>query len=237
MAEYTIIKFLSSIFTPGLNLSSTLPFMNTAAELLGDKLNGNPVSLPFDQPDAPAMIPRLQFPSVDKKWNLTVSLQRTDLVYLNKSLADDRPNIKEFSAIAGDFMHGFKRKLDLHVQRVAFVTERVAPGKEPASSIIAKYCKREYAEEGRPFHNAKKFEIHAYKRYDWEKFSLNSWVRLRAIDFKDGDRLIPVFFMENDLNTLSESEDPQREFSAEEIQRYFTNAPSEIEEIVRKYLE
>lgn len=65
---------------------------------------------------------------------------------------------------------------------------------------------------------------------------MNSWVRLKAIDYKDGDNFIPVFFMENDLNTLSDAEDPERDFSAEEIHQYFAKAPSEIDGIVRKYL-
>lgn len=235
MRDFRIVKFLGSIFTPELNITNSLKFLNVVAELLGDKLDGSPVVLPIPQ-DAPANIPRLQLTSSDNKWTLGMSLERTDLHYQNPSVLDKEIiEIEDFSSISTKFFSEFKRKMDLRVQRLAFITQRISPEKNAAYYIIDKFCKREYYEEkGRPLNNSKRFEIHSLKNYSWEGFRLNSWVRIKSIDYGTTDS-IPVLFIENDLNTLSAAEDSEKKFSAEDIEKYFREIPRHINVILGKY--
>lgn len=235
MLDFKIIRFLSSIYTPDLHISNSIKFVNIAIELLGDRLGENPTILPVPQ-DAPASIPRIQLASPDKKWNLSISLERTDLVYLDPSLSEEKIiEAKEFSHISSHFLREFKDRLDLAVQRIAFVTERVLPEKRASDSIIDRFCKKQFKQKGRPFNNVKKFEIHSLKRYDWERFKINSWVRIKAMDFKAVDIITPAVIIINDLNTLPYSEDPENRFSSGDISRYIVETPSHINEILNKY--
>lgn len=235
MLNFKIIRFLGSIFTPELNISSSIKLVNIAIELLGDKLEENPTILPIPQ-DAPAVIPRIQLASPDKKWMLSISLERTDLVYFDPSLSEEI--IMEggkFSSISSNFFSEFKDRLDLAVQRIVFVTERILPEKRASDFIIDRFCKKQLKQEGKPFNNVRQFEIHSRKRYDFEGFKINSWVRVKSVDFKAKDIITPAVIILNDLNTLPYSEDPENRFSSNDIKNYFDKIHGHLNEILDKY--
>lgn len=237
MNDFEIIKFMGSIFTPDLIIRNSLEFMNVVSELIGDKVGHNPNVLPIPQ-EAPPEIPRIQFVTPDKIWRLTISLERTDFVYFNTRLSDDdRVSTEDFSVHSSNFFSAFVKKLKIRVQRLAFITERVSPKQNPSQLIIGKFCKEEYYEKEKPFYNANRFEIHSLKNYKWNDFRLNSWVRVKAIDFlpKDEKVTVPVIHVENDMNTLSIKEDPDSTFSEDEITRFFNLAPQELQGILDKY--
>jgi hypothetical protein len=234
MLNFRTIRFLSSIFTPELNISSSINFVNIAIELLGDKLEENPIILPIPQ-DAPANIPRIQLTSADKKWNLSISLERTDLIYFDPSLSGETfLDIKDFTFTSSQFLSEFKDRLDLAVQRIAFVTERILP-EEKADFIIDRFCKKELKQEGKPFNNVRQFEIHSRKRYDYEGYKINSWVRIKSVDLKTKNIITPGVMIVNDLNTLPYSEDPENRFSSKEIEDYFDKMYVHLNEILNKY--
>lgn len=235
MLNFRIIKFLSAVFTPELDITNHLKFLNFVDETLGDKLDGAPTILPLPQ-GAPGEIPRIQLTSSDKKWSLNISLVRTDLFYINPSISDEEMiEISDFSAISSDFFSEYQEKLDLRVQRLAFVTERILPESKTSDYIIDKFCKEEYKKEGRPFNNVKKFEIHSLKKYEWENFHLNSWVRIKSIDY-ESDTIIPTVLLINDLNTLSLKEDLDKTFLSNDIRKYFERIPDHLRGILLKYL-
>lgn len=237
MFNYQIVKFLGSVFTPELDITSHLKFLNFAADTLGNKLDGPPTILPELQ-GAPAEVPRIQLASSDKKWVLSISLARTDLFYFNPSISEeDSIQIEEFSSILYNFFSNYQEQLDLRVQRLAFITERVSLKDQASDYIIDKFCKPEYKQERRPFNNVKKFELHSLKNYPWNTFQLNSWVRIKSIDYKDParDGVNPVILLINDLNTLSIKEDPEKTFSAGDIKRYFKEIPEHLDSILKKY--
>jgi hypothetical protein len=238
MMDFNIAKFQASIFTPELTFSNSMRFLEAVSELLSDRVGQNPSVLPIPQ-DAPAEIPRIQFISRDRKWRLNISLSRTDLIYRNSKVSDEtRIRTDEFSLTSRSFFPAYMERLDLGVQRLAFITERFSLAEDATGYVVKRFCRKEdYDEKGRPFHNANKFEVHSYKRYDWEDFHLNSWVRVKSIDFKpdDIDSSIPVIYVENDLNTLSSPEDRDRRFSVDEIVRFFASAPDELKEILKTY--
>jgi hypothetical protein len=239
MVTFKAAKFQSSVFTPDLSISNSLRFLNAVAELLGDRVGKNPHVLPIPQ-DAPSDIPRIQFSSPDTKWRVNISLARTDLIYLSPTISEEtKVGIGEFSATSCGFFPKYQETLDLRIQRLAFVTERFLPHENATRSIINRFCKQEQCEKGRSFHNAKKFEIHSYKRYDWLGFHLNSWVRVKSVDFKPDDQesVVPAIFVVNDLNTLSVLEDQDRKFASEEIYTFFDSVPHELKLILDIYFD
>ena len=234
MPDFRVIKYQGSIFTPDLSISNSLVFIKVIAELLGEKLKGNPSVLPIPQ-DAPANIPRMQFISHDKKWILTISLARTDLIFVDPSISNPVDvNVEEFSGLCSNFFINYKEKLNIRVQRLAFVTDRVSPDDQAASFIVKKFCKDELAQDGKPFNNLHKFEIHSLKTYDWRGYHLNSWVRIKASDLQAG-KIVPALVVQNDLNTLPSGKESDRDFSQEEIKKFFLEIPEHLSGILKKY--
>jgi len=237
MPEFRVIKFQGSIFTPDLVISNSLKFMNTVGELQGEVLQGNPTALPIPQ-DAPAEIPRFQFVSQDGKWTLTISLVRTDLIFFDPSdpsaASQTGIDAETFSKKCSNFFGNYKDKLDLRVQRLAFVTERISPDDNASNFIIGKFCREDMTREGKPLNNVSRFEIHSLKKYDWVSYRLNSWVRIKAVDFKT-DKTVPCLFLQNDLNTLSIDEDPSQDFSCKEIDKFYMEIDQHLKDILIKY--
>jgi len=238
MLEFTVTKVLSAIFTPDFNITNFLKIANLASNLLGDRLDGEPTILPIPQ-DAPADIPRITLQSSDKLLSLTVAPSRTNLEF--RIPLESIINVIDYSSYYSDmpqFLAKFSAKLDLNVQRLGYVTDRLIIKEDALSLIMEGFCKKDQIIKGRPFHNPKRFEIHSLKKYDWEGFQLNSWVRLKYLPIKIKDEEIkPALLVENDLNTLSYEEDPGAEFKTTDIEKYFNNIPNHLERILNLYFE
>jgi len=237
MPTFRVVKFLGSLFTPDFNISNSLKIANTAVEVLGDRLNGPPSILPIPQ-DAPSEVPRITLSSSDKKLNISISLQRTNLFSdVPAGIDTGEIDINEYSSISSVFFSEFQKRLDLRVQRMGFVTERVELRKDALTYILERFCNKSQIEKGRPFYNAKRFEIHSLKKYDWEGLSINSWVRAKflPVRMKDMQQVEPILLVENDLNTLSIDEDPGAKFTEADIKKFFERAPGHIEEILQLY--
>ncbi len=234
MQRFRITRLQASIFTPDLNITSSLKFLNFIDESLGSVLDGNPSSLPIPQ-DAPADIPRIQASSADDKWKLNLSLARTDLFYVNPFIHEaEILEEKDFSKIVADFFSEFQEHFDLRVQRLAFVTDRASEINNPSRYIVDNFCKEELKQEGRPFDNVGQFEIHTLKKYQWLNYKINSWVRIRSTGLK-AETIIPIVLFTNDLNTLSSDEDSDKQFDSPEIKKFFANIPKHLNEILTKY--
>ena len=235
MLTFKIYKFLAAVFTPDLSEARSARFLNLALELLGKRLDGEPVILPIPQ-DAPADIPRVLLSSADKKWSLQISLARTNLFYEPTIEDAVRVSVGEFGSVASSFFRPYQEKLDLRVQRLALVTERISQEEAPASYIVDKFCKKELGQKGGPFSNMRGFEVNSLKRYQWEGFKLNSWVKFRSAHrgTKPEDKF-RVIVLQNDLNTLPYDEDPEQEFSPQDIERFFYKTPGHLNEVLEVF--
>lgn len=237
MHDFKTVKFLGSIFTPDFNISNYLKIANTAVEILGDKLDGPPNIMRIPQ-SAPSEIPRIMLSSSDKKVNVNISLSRTNLFSeVMPRIDSEGIDINEYSSTSSLFFSEFQKKLDLRVQRMGFVTERVKFRKDALAYIQERFCNKDQIEKGRPFNNAKRFEIHSLKNYPWQNFNINSWVRVKYIPILMDDRskIEPVLLVENDLNTLSIEDDEGAKFTDGDIRSFFDKAHVEIEEILNLY--
>lgn len=237
MPSFQLKKFLGSIFTPDFSLSNSLTVASQAYELMGERLDGPPTILPLLQ-DAPADIPRITLGTSDNTLKINISLSRTNFLVQVPALPETGTfDINEFAETASRFFSDFKNALSLRVQRMGFVTERLEVDPDALSYILNRFCNSDQIERGRPFHNSKRFEIHSLKKYEWEGFNINSWVRLKCLTIRQNndESLQPILVVENDLNTLPPEENPDADFSVDEIRSYFSNSHEHISSIVDLY--
>jgi len=238
MLDLTVYKLLAAFFTPEFTISNSLKIANLVADLLGEYIGEEPAILPVPK-NTPPDIPRIIFSSSDKKWALNVSPERTNF-FFNISPASTKKEINadEFSSIASEFFVNYQKKLDLRVQRIAFVTERSTIREDALTYILDRFSNKEQTTKGQAFYNAKRFEIHSLKKYEWEGFNLNSWVRMKfaPIKIKDGETG-PALLIINDLNTQSMDEAPEVAFSSDEIKTFFKEIPQHLSKILKLYFD
>jgi len=239
MGNTRIYKYLSAIFTPDFNIGNSLKIANTISSIfkeLLDDVNWNPSILPIPQ-DAPPEIPRLILSSTDDRWTVNISPERTSLFYNNPPELDNVSiEIKRYSDIASHFLSEFQNQMDLRVQRIAFVTERCIYKDNALGYILENFCDDNKIHKGQPFHNAKIFEVHSLKKYDWMEFQINSWVRIKCMPFKiNATDSSPAIIVINDLNTLSYEEDPAASFISTDINKYYNNITKHLDDILELY--
>ena len=238
MLDFKSNKFLASVFTPELTIPSSLKFANLVVSIIGKYVGEEPSILPIPQ-NAPPEVPRILFGSTDNKWGLNISLQRTNLLYtVDPASTKERISEEDFSSVASMFFGEYQKKLSLRVQRFGFVTERSWIGDGALNYILERFCDKDQISKNRPFYNAKRFEIHSLKKYPWEGFNINSWVRIKFLPIKTGDdETAPAILVTNDLNTLSLNEAQDENFSDGQIVKYFNEIPLELKNILRLYFE
>lgn len=236
MLDFRTIKFQTVLFTPDLNITNSLKVANVVGNILGNHLNGETSLLPIPQ-NAPADIPRIILSSSDGKWKLNISLQRTDLFYNNPPESyGEAVSIREYSEISSKFFGRYQKELDLRVQRLAFVTDRLTIRDDALDYVLEKFCNEDQIKKGRPFYRAKRFEIHSLKKYDWAQFHINSWVKLKFLPIKtQKNETTPALLVSNDLNTLSPDEDPGATFEVNAVEQFFDEVPGHLDEILELY--
>jgi len=233
MDKFILSKLQAAVFTPDLNITNSLNLANIINTLLPGKLNGDVSILPIPQ-DAPAEIPRLQLSSEDGKWKVSISLVRTDLIYLDPNASEDTIITEtDFTDIASELFCEYQKQINIRIQRLAFITDRVLREENPSLYIANKFCKEELLQERRPFNNVKSFEIHSLRKYEWRDFNINSWVRVKTASLAMNKE--PVVLFQNDLNTFGIEEDPERGFETSEINDYFSNISEHLQNILQKY--
>lgn len=234
MIEFSPIKLMASIFTPEFSFSDKLALLNLFQDLSGGKFDGELFSSPIPQ-DAPAEIPRFILSSLDRTWKLEVSLERTNLIYLNPDFSPiTDPNALDFANYVKEFFRSYKKAYKIRIQRLAFIIERVAKieKKTPAQFIADTFCKEKYLKK--PFNKTNSFEIHSLKKYEFKKFEINSWVRLKSVVLAS-DPPTPALQVVSDINTFAIQEAQDKSFELKDIDRFFKFIPDELENILTLY--
>lgn len=238
MLDFKTMKFLAAVFTPELTISNSLKIANTVVDLIGKYVGQEPTILPIEQ-NAPPEIPRLLFNPPESKWSLNISLARTDLFYQPDPFTSDTGlSEEEFAEVASNFFVAFQQALDFRVQRIAFVSERLSVQNDALTYVQERFCNEDQIKGSRAFHNAERFEIHSMKKYSWEDFNINSWVRIKVQNIikKDGES-VPSIILVNDLNTMSLNEAKDQRFSPKEIKQFYDKIPAELGKIVKLYFD
>jgi hypothetical protein len=229
-----LTRYRASVFTPALTIGNYAKYIRLFQDVAGDKLDGQVMSLPVPQ-DAPAEIPRLSMSASDNTWRVQMSPLRTDVSYHRiNNFKVDIPTPGIFSEFVLNIFGSFLNDPEISAQRLSYVTERVLeiPDDTPANFIAKRFCRDEYLEQ--PFNNPNVFEIHSLKKYTWNTFRVNSWVRIKSAMIEALD--LPVVGIINDFNTLSMEEAPDTVFNIDQIADFIQHAPEEIDSICSLYL-
>jgi hypothetical protein len=231
--KFNITRLMASIFTPEFAFGNTAAIVSQFQNISDNLFDGEMFSFPMGQ-NAPPEIPRLILSSKNGTWKLEISVQRTNFIFLNPININIKPVTEpEFSQKAKDIFSRYKNETDIRMQRLAYVSERYTQFEEslPVEFLVNKYCKSEIADK--IFKNNDGFEIHSLKKYDLEDFNVNSWVRLKTIHLAD-TKMSDALLLENDLNTFSITENPDKNFSVSEIESFFTISVGELQEIINR---
>lgn len=233
MIEFSPVKFLAVIFTPDFSIGDSFHLINLFKKISGNKFDGELFSTPIPQ-DAPAEIPRFILNSQLDSWKLEVTLERTNLIFQNPAFSSiTDPDALNFGNFARELFREYKKASKIRIQRLALIIDRVAKIEdETVPQFIANtYCKDNYLEK--PFNNTSAFELHSLKKYEFKKFDLNSWVRIKSAQLAETHD--SVLLMINDINTFAYLEAPDENFRLTDIDRFFKNIPNHIEEILSLY--
>lgn len=236
MLEFSVVRATGAVFTPEFNIGNVLKIANLAMDLAGDRLDGEPTIMPLSQ-DAPPEIPRIILRSSDKLLSFSVAPVRTSLEFrVPPEAMVDMIDYPSYYSGMGVFFSDYSKALDLRVQRLGYVTERLTAKDDVISYVLKRFCDSGQTGEGRPFHGTKRFEIHSMKNYEWKGLRINSWVRIKCLQAcaADGETK-PVLLVENDLNTLSYDEDPGAVFTPSDMNRFFSEIPDHLDEILQLY--
>ena len=236
MLEFGVVKVLGAVFTPEFNITNALKIANVVFGIAGERLDGEPTMMPIPQ-DAPAEIPRIILTSSDKLLSVSISPVRTNFEFkVPQGAMVEMIDYRSYYSGMAEFFSKYSEALDLKVQRLGYVTERLIVKDDVISYILGRFCRDNQTQKGRPFYNTKRFEIHSLKNYEWDGFQVNSWVRIKCfpIGTKDQEKK-PALLVENDLNSLSYDEDPGADFNAADISKYFEDIPNHLDQILHLY--
>ena len=139
----------------------------------------------------------------------------------------------DFFGKAVDILLQYTAQLSPRIARFAALVTRFSPQEKPGLFLARHFCKDRW--DKAPLNRPENFELHAHKRFTLASdFTVNSWARSKTGKLSgDGDEKVIVLF-EQDLNTLNEDV-PGRDFSEEEVKRFFGAVATELDSILALY--
>ena len=225
--DFNSLSVQVSIFTPELVFSPGKVLANLVSTF-SDTFDGNPMTLPIPA-DAPKEIPRITLLSSDGRYKLDISFARANFYRYLKETDTDLDE-KSFFALCSKVFKEYLDFVSTRVGRIALVTIRFAKNETPGLTLAKHFCQEKWIVE--PFDRPENFEIHAHKRYEFDEFSVNSWVRCKTGSLKKEKE--PIILIEQDLNTLAE-EIENNDFNAKILEKFLNSADKEQNEILLKY--
>lgn len=197
-----------------------------------DRFDGDMQVLPLPA-DIPPEIHRVVLASGDGRWRLSMAPARIDSLWRNTA-GDLAPSFDVVVRESIEVLERYLQMTGVRVGRLALLVHRFCPVKDPAHSLIARFCNE--ASQRQPFNRSESFEIHNHKVYLPQRegidYSINSWVRCQSANLVADDA--PVIVVKQDVNTLA-SDLETRRFDAGQMQAFFRMAASESDDILRKY--
>lgn len=228
-SDFQIASIQATLFTPGLRFVPS-KFLGTVLEKWGTHFDDTPVSLPAP-PDLPPEIPRVTLQSANKQQKLELAPARANLFWLRRS-DEDRIDLKDFLDFSADILCDYVDIVGGRVGRIAAVLNRFLGVENPGLLLGQHFCKEKW--QTGPFNRPESFEIHAHKRYGFDRYTINSWVRCKTGTAGKGPDQKSIILVEQDINTIAE-EAETKEFSEEEIKDFFRLVPAEFDAVLSLY--
>lgn len=224
-----LIRIQISFFTPDAVYGNFQSVIKELIERCGETLDADPITLPTFN-NAPVDIPKIILRSNSNERELLIKSQRIDVAYVKPfedGISDDEREVFQNDALKWIIPFLSERKIG--VNRVGIVMQRgiLPTDTSPAEYIAQKYC-RDYFQR-QPFGNAKSFELHCLKEYEYLEKRINSWVRIQTINVIPSNKTIVGLL--NDINHIPLSDD----LSENEIKEFVNNANTEMLKIINHY--
>ncbi|SLM28865.1 hypothetical protein MTBBW1_1610027 [Desulfamplus magnetovallimortis] len=227
--DFRTAKLMAVIFTPEFSITDRLAIANAVQTISGGRFNGEFISVPVAQDAAPE-IPRIILTSKDGTWKFEVSLLRSNLTFFQPAnLAVNVPTVVSFGKFAGSFFSLYQKSINAKAAKLGFVTEKFMPldREKPSGMIVKKFCNEHFAQK--VFDNTEAFELHSLKKYPFDRFHINSWVKFKSAKLANKART-PIILVENDINTYMEGQEGA-DFKADDIMTFFSAIPDHLESI------
>ncbi len=223
--EFKISQYQSTIFTP----SCLFANHKILAELLKkftDFFDGE--TLTFSLPaEAPSEIPRIILQSNVHGVKFEASPARVNVFGYK---LENEQDLKNYFSICHRIYECYVNTTHSVVGRLALVGIKKYEIQNPGLELSKYFCRSDLLNDplNAPLKRADKFELHAYKKYSFDDFTVNSWMRFRSEPEKS------LVLVEQDINTLSEDIN-DKIFDLKSIDKFHEKAKTEHDTILKKY--
>lgn len=240
--DFRIIQMQAAVFTPGSQLATTRVLV-TMLQHYGELFDGDPFVLPTTVINGvpiavPPGMPSIVLRSKDDRYRFQVAADRADIFWLAQDqFSSVDPD--SFVKLAKDVLSSYiaSSGVPARVGRMALVTLRVAPDKNPAQTIAEYFCKPEIVSG--PLDGVTSIELATNRVYPLRnEFVVNSIVKCRPGISAIVDVSIPdpqfQLVVEQDINTIAEVVNDAN-FTVGDIEQFLTLATQESEATLYRY--
>lgn len=222
------------LFLTALDLKDKLKLAQELRAIEAVDLNGEPTLLPIPD-DAPVEIPRIILRSEDKSYQMNVSFNRVDLVYVDNESEGEEVPVTQMEEIKDRMVKALEQIYDVlvknysaNVNRSAVVTRQIVKLETDSKTFLESKLLKESP--------TKPFEIrlaYLYKESLGEKsFEINKWQRVETLRKKDNTEDDSALAVTYDVNTINEVD---YDFSGENLSKFFNLAIDLITNEVKEF--
>jgi len=226
--QFIAISYQAAIFTPNLEFKKAVILKELLSQF-SDLFDGDPEILPFPE-EVPAQVPRIILKNSKGLWELNIAKSRIDLTA-------DAYHIEgtSFCEKAIQIFRTYRIATNASVGRIAYIIRRFYETGNAGIELARHFCKENWLSTA--LNRPEDFKLHAYKKYriDERIPEINSWIRhnVGQVPSEDlGNK--KGIIVEQDLNTPVEKIESTN-YIQEDIDHFFTTAPSEMEKIMGLY--
>lgn len=228
--DLRLFRYQISFFTPNVLYGNIQKAFRMLTERCEKTLNAKPAVIPLPD-DAPKEFPRLILKSESGNKELALRLDRIDCVF-NCSFENpiSEIEVRRFKREVLQWVSPFVSEFKISVNRLGVVIQKgfeIKEGELPAEYVAKKYCQKKFHIQ--PFGNAKNFELHCLKNYNYLGLEINSWVRLQTLKLVSSNKLI--IGVTNDMNHIP----LDRDLSEKEIKDFVNKANKEADTVLKHY--
>ena len=225
--KYHPIRLQVAIFLSAVDFTSKFKVAALVRESAGNLLDVDPLLLPLGA-DGPPDFPHIIIRNETKGWVFQMAPARFDLaVELDPQQRDgDRQQLIEvIGSTALAIWNGLKTGFGARAHRLGLITTIASEMENAPEALRQRFLNTVYGS------GAHESQLHLLHKLENEGFSLNRWVRLKALPANEiwPTRLV----MEIDVNTIAEQ---PIEVTDSAIQKFLGVADQQTQQTIRDYL-
>ncbi len=225
--KYHPIRLQIAFFLSAVDFTSKFKIAALVRESAGNLLDVDPLLLPLGA-DSPPDFPHIIIRNESKGWAFQMAPARFDLaVELDSQQRDgNRRQLTEvISTTALSIWNGLKTGFGARAHRLGLITTIASEMENAPEALRQRFLNTVYGS------GAHETQLHFLHKLENEGFSLNRWVRLKALPANETwpARLV----MEVDINTVAEQ---PIEVTDSAIQKFLSVADQQTQQTIRDYL-